>query len=106
MTKATQMYNQASSLILKAPDAQKGPLNYCMARYNSAIVDIDAAGNFFRSKNYVKLNKISIRIASDANKCEGSFKYSPSNPSPITQQNRDFYNLVDVLTATSYLLSH
>ncbi|KAI3957986.1 hypothetical protein MKW98_020628 [Papaver atlanticum] len=106
MVEATDIYNQIKYWIPQAAGAQQGHLNYCLRLYSSAINSIKAARNLLGSKHYFGLNRKTVEIANYANTCESSFSSSPRAVSPLTQQNSDFFNLVDVLSATSYLLSH
>ncbi|KAI3912415.1 hypothetical protein MKW92_016002, partial [Papaver armeniacum] len=41
-----------------------------------------------------------------ANLCEESFQSPPSTPSLLTQQNKEFINLVDIILVVADLLIH
>ncbi|KAI3981321.1 hypothetical protein MKX01_004585 [Papaver californicum] len=86
--------------------AQKAHLQYCKKRYTDAYYGFGVASKMLLSKDYIELNKQATTIATAGNDCEDSFRSSPSAPSPLTQTNSDFFNLVDILAAASYLLSH
>ncbi|XP_026395829.1 pectinesterase inhibitor-like [Papaver somniferum] len=106
MVEAIEIYSQIKDWIPQAAGGQQGHLNYCLRLYGSAINSVKAARDLLGSKQYLGLNRKTVEIANYANGCESSFSSSPRAVSPLTQLNSDFSNLVDVLSAISYLLSH
>ncbi|KAI3833790.1 hypothetical protein MKX03_016822 [Papaver bracteatum] len=97
--------NKILELILKAPDAQsqKARLDHCNQLYTSFPQKDKGILTQLLQKDYVGLNREAGVLAKHATDCEDSFKPAPS---PLTRQNSNFFNIMDMISVFSRLLIH
>ncbi|KAI3880541.1 hypothetical protein MKX03_008805 [Papaver bracteatum] len=96
--------NRIMELIPKAPDAQKARLEHCNQFYASfPQKDKEILTQLLEKKDYVGLNREAGVLAKHATDCEESFKPAPS---PLTRQNINFFNIMDMISVFSRLLIH
>ncbi|KAI3920549.1 hypothetical protein MKW92_007995 [Papaver armeniacum] len=89
-------------LLPKAPDAQKARLEHCNQFYTSfPQKDKGILTQLLEQKDYVGLNREAGILAKHATDCEDSFKPAPS---PMTRQNSNFFNIMDMISVFSRLL--
>ncbi|XP_026396538.1 pectinesterase inhibitor-like [Papaver somniferum] len=103
---ATEIYNQITDMLPKATNDQKGHLEYCHRLYSACIHDIIASFNVLGSRDFVGYKKQTTAFPNYANLCEESFQSPPSTPSLLTQQNKEFIDLVDIILVVADLLIH
>ncbi|KAI3960461.1 hypothetical protein MKW98_002960 [Papaver atlanticum] len=91
-------------LIPKAPDAQKARLEHCNQLYTSfPQKDKGILTQLLEQKDYVGLNREAGILAKHTTDCEDSFKPAPS---PLTRENSNFFNIIDMISVFSCLLIH
>ncbi|KAI3981643.1 hypothetical protein MKX01_017626 [Papaver californicum] len=102
--KATDAKNKIMDLFPKAAGAQKIHLKYCQRFYDSfRQKDKKILSQLLGKKDYSGLHREAGILAKYATDCESSFNPAPS---PMKRQNDNFLNLMDMISALSFLLIH
>ncbi|MCL7027976.1 hypothetical protein MKW94_008539 [Papaver nudicaule] len=102
--RAEDAINKLMDLIPKARGALKSNLTHCNQFYMSFLqTDKGNLSELLGKQDYIGLNREASILAKHAIHCEESFKPVPS---PLTLQNSDFFNSIDMILAFSYLLIH
>ncbi|MCL7046004.1 hypothetical protein MKW94_022201 [Papaver nudicaule] len=104
MYRAEDAINKLMDLIPKARGALKSNLTHCNQFYMSfQQIDKGNLSELLGKQDYIGLNREAGILAKHAIHCEESFKPVPS---PLTLENSDFFNSIDMISAFSYLLIH